>query len=114
MTDDIVKRLRRNMTKAEHIVWGQLRKKRVGSLRFRRQYRLDSYIVDFVCLPARLIVELDGPQHDLTGEDDDRRTQWLESQNFRVIRFRNEDVVANLEGVIRTIETELLNQGASY
>ena len=102
-----VKFLRQNQTGAERLLWHQLRRKRVGHLRFRRQYRLGSYIVDFVCLWARLIVEVDGPHHDLTFENDQRRTRWLESQGFRVIRFSNDDVMGNLEGVVRRIEVGL-------
>ena len=108
MADPIAKRLRENQTKAEQLLWHQLRKKRVGQLRFRRQFRLGHYIVDFVCLPARLIIEVDGPSHDQTLEDDERRSRWLESQGFKVIRFRNEDVLRNLDGVVRTIELELV------
>jgi len=104
MPDPYVKLLRQQQTAAERLLWHQLRGKRVGGLRFRRQCRLGWYIVDFVCLPARLVVEVDGPSHDQTIEHDERRTRWLESQAFRVIRFSNGDVLANLEGVVRTIE----------
>ena len=107
MTDDKVKSLRANQTTAERLLWAQLRKKRVGSLRFRRQFRIGRFVVDFVCLPARLIIEVDGPSHDMTFEADQERTRWLETQEFRVLRVRNEDVRSNLEGVVRAIETEL-------
>jgi very-short-patch-repair endonuclease len=107
MADPHVKFLRQNSTTAETLLWHQLRRKRVGNLRFRRQYRLGGYIVDFVCLAARLIVEVDGDSHDQTYGHDQRRTQWLEGQGFRVIRFWNHEVIDNLEGVVRTIEIEL-------
>lgn len=107
MIDAKVQALRANQTEAERLLWAQLRKKRVGGLRFRRQFRIGHFIVDFVCLPARLIVEVDGPSHDMTFEADQIRTRWLEAQEFRVMRLRNEEVRSNLEGVVRTIEAEL-------
>jgi very-short-patch-repair endonuclease len=105
-----VKFLRQNPTAAETVLWHQLRRKRVRNLRFRRQQRIGSYIVDFVCLAARLIVEVDGEPHDLTYEDDQRRTAWLEAQGFHVIRFQNHEVTGDMEGVVRTIEMELLRR----
>jgi very-short-patch-repair endonuclease len=107
MTDTTVKYLRENQTRAEQILWQRLRLKRVGNLRFRRQYRIGSYIVDFVCLQARLIVEIDGESHNMTIDRDQRRQEWLESQGFRIIRFMNSDVRANLEGVVQAIELEI-------
>lgn len=104
--DSRVQLLRRNPTEAERLLWHQLRRKRVAERRFRRQYRLGRYIVDFVCLSARLVVEVDGPYHDLTFDGDQRRTRWLEKQGFRLIRFSNLDVMSNLEGVVRMIEGE--------
>jgi very-short-patch-repair endonuclease len=102
-----VRFLRQNATKAETLLWHQLRRKRVGERRFRRQYPIGRYIVDFVCLPARLIVEVDGASHDLTFEQDEHRTRWLEREGFRVIRFWNRDVMNALDSVVRTIEAEL-------
>jgi very-short-patch-repair endonuclease len=90
MADPHVKFLRQNSTAAETLLWHQLRRKRVGNLRFRRQYRLGRYVVDFVCLTGRLIIEVDGDSHDLTYENDQHRTKWLEGQGFRVIRFSNQ------------------------
>jgi len=105
MADPRVKHLRVNATKAEDLLWHQLRRKRVGGVRFRRQHRLGPYIVDFLCVPARLVVEVDGPAHELTHARDERRTRWLESRRFRVIRCSNDQVTADLDGVVRTIET---------
>jgi very-short-patch-repair endonuclease len=113
VTDLRVKFLRQNSTAAETLLWHQLRRKRLGNLRFRRQYRIGVYIVDFVCLAARLVVAVDGDSHDQTFEDDQRRTRWLEEQGFRVIRFWNQEVAGNLEGVVRTIEIELSKASAS-
>jgi very-short-patch-repair endonuclease len=107
MTDPVVKKLRQNATDAEMKLWYQLRRKQVGGLRFRRQYRLGTYIVDFVCLPARLIIEVDGGQHAEQVARDEARTVWLESQGFRVIRFWNSDVLGNMEGVLHVIGERL-------
>ena len=93
-------------------MWRQLRGKRIGNRRFRRQYRLGRYIVDFVCLSARLIIEVDGPSHELTVGQDQVRTRWLTGQGFRVIRFSNEDVLFDLDSVVRTIEAEILRSPA--
>ncbi|HEV2562950.1 MAG TPA: endonuclease domain-containing protein [Rhizomicrobium sp.] len=103
---DRARELRANMTDAEKKLWDALRRKQVNELRFRRQYSLGPYFADFVCLPARLVVEMDGSQHgdEKQAEHDRRRTAWLQSQNFRVMRFLNRDVLKNLEGVVGTIE----------
>jgi very-short-patch-repair endonuclease len=110
MADRRVQFLRRNLTEAERLLWHQLRDRRVGGVRFRRQYRLGAYVVDFVCLPARLVIEVDGSSHEFTAEADGRRTQWLESQGFRVIRLSNEQVMSNLAGSVQTIEVVLASR----
>ena len=107
MTDPVVKKLKQNATDAETKLWFQLRRKQVGGLRFRRQYRLGDYIVDFVCLPARLIIEVDGGQHADQVARDEARTAWLESQGFRVIRFWNNEVLGNIEGVLYVVGEQL-------
>ncbi|WP_343718348.1 endonuclease domain-containing protein [Inquilinus sp.] len=103
MTDERVQFLRENQTEAELLLWYQLRDKRVGGLRFRRQYRLGPYVVDFVCLSARLVIEVDGPSHELSFDADARRTRWLEDQGYRVVRFTNDQVMHELAGVVQTI-----------
>jgi very-short-patch-repair endonuclease len=107
--------LRRNATDAERKLWYQLRRRQVEGFRFRRQVPLGPYIVDFACLSAKLIVELDGGQH---GEDeniakDAKRTAWLNSQGFRVIRFWNLDVLQNMEGAWDAIAAALAESGAT-
>ncbi len=101
--------LRNNMTDAESKLWYRLRAHRFNGASFRRQMPIGRYIADFVCLQARLIVEVDGGQHS-TGSDA-ARDAWLRSQNFRVIRFWNNDVNANLDGVMQVI-AEALAQAA--
>jgi very-short-patch-repair endonuclease len=110
LPDPQVKSLRDNETVAEKRLWQQLRKKRIDNRRFRRQYRLGRYIVDFVCLSARLVVEVDGPSHEFTVREDEVRTRWLVSQGFRVTRFSNEDVLFDFDSVVRTIEAEIVQE----
>ncbi|WP_343712052.1 DUF559 domain-containing protein [Inquilinus sp.] len=110
MADPRVQFLRQNQTEAELLLWHQLRDKRVGGLRFRRQYRLGPYIVDFVCLSEHLVIEIDGPSHELTFDADARRTRWLENQGFRVVRFSNEQVMSELAGVVQTIAAVLTRE----
>ena len=89
--------LRRNSTQAELKLWSILRDRQFKHLKFRRQQPLGPYFVDFVCFEHRLIVELDGGQH--TEEADAIRTGWLQAQGFRVLRFWNNDVLTNPDGV---------------
>lgn len=103
MLDERARDLRNGMTEAEHVLWERIRRREIHGARFRRQVVLGNYIVDFVCLEARLIIELDGAQHTLQREYDARRTEWLESQNFRVVRFWNSDVMEDLDGVVEAI-----------
>ena len=97
------RRLRKNLTDAEQRLWAQLRRKQIGTHRFRRQVPLGSYVADFVCLSARLIIEVDGRQHAERIAEDQERTAWLESQNFRVLRFWNNEVFENIDGVLQRI-----------
>ena len=97
--------LRHNSTDAERKLWNILRSRQNNGLKFRRQADIDGYIVDFLCPSKRLIIEVDGGQH--TVERDARRTAHLESQGFRVIRFWNNDVPENLDGVWTMIEQAL-------
>src|SRR5262245_12491440 len=107
MIDPVVKRLRENATDAERVLWRQLRRKQIGGVRFRRQYRLGQYVVGFVCLPARLVIEVDGGQHGVMQDQDRRRTEWLEGERFAVIRFWNNEVLGNIEGVMTVIQSRL-------
>ena len=102
--------LRAQATKAEMVLWQKLRRKSFYGLRFRRQFPIGPYFGDFVCLPARLVVELDGAQHadSVTARYDQRRTEWLASQNFRVLRFWNGEVFNDVDRVLEVIDSELL------
>ncbi|MDP9423158.1 MAG: endonuclease domain-containing protein [Pseudomonadota bacterium] len=96
------KRLRREMTDAERKLWSVLRSRQLEGARFRRQQPIGPFIADFVCQEARLIVEADGSQH-ADSERDIRRTAFLWSKGYRVLRFWNNDILENLEGVAESI-----------
>jgi len=109
MTDTPIERareLRQEATDAERRLWSALRDRRLRGYRFRRQHPIGPFIVDFACTRHRLIVEADGGQH-ADNEADRRRTAWLESEGWRALRFWNNDVLANTEGVVETILREL-------
>ena len=97
--------LRKNQTDAENLLWRHLRGKHLEGLRFRRQHPLGRYIIDFVCLEKRLVLELDGGQHGEENEEikDKERDQWLNAEGYQVLRFWNNEVFTNLEGVLETI-----------
>jgi len=96
------KHLRQNMTWHEQVLWSVLRNRNFHNYKFRRQMGLGNYIVDFVCFPARLIVELDGRGHAEQQKYDAARTQWLNSQGFRVVRFWNRGMEEDINVVMET------------
>jgi very-short-patch-repair endonuclease len=102
--------LRRACTRAETLLWAQLRDRRIGGCKVRRQRPIGRFFADFACLSARLIIEIDGPSHELTGHGDALRTRRLEAQGYRVIRFTNEQVLRDLDSVVRTIEAIVLER----
>jgi very-short-patch-repair endonuclease len=97
--------LRQTMTRAETLLWRHLKAHRVDGLGFRRQTPIGPYIVDFACHATRLIVELDGESHDFASRQyrDEGRDAWLKAQGFGVLRFTNDEVLGNLEGVVAVI-----------
>lgn len=101
--------LRKNGTTAERLLWGSLRAKQLAGYKFRRQEPIGKYIVDFVCYSRWLIVEVDGGHHaDKTHKvKDDERDAWFSEQGFRVMRLWNNEVIENLEGVLKAIVGEL-------
>ena len=101
------RRLRRDMTDAERTLWAQIRHKQVDGYRFRKQVPLGKYVADFACLEPRLIVEVDGGQHADQTIPDAARSAWLENNGFRVLRFWNNEVLENLDGVLQTIAETL-------
>ena len=101
--------LRRDRTEAEARLWRYLRNRQMEGAKFRFQAPVGPYVADFLCVEARLIVELDGGQHGVQVEKDAVRTKALEAAGYTVIRFWNNEVLANTEGVLETIRLAVLN-----
>ena len=97
---------RRGQTDAERRLWFALRSRRLAGYKFRRQHPINGFVVDFACTRYRLIVEADGGQH-ADNPGDVRRAFILEAQGWRVLRFWNNDILSNTEGVVETILREL-------
>jgi len=102
----IARRLRANQTDAETVLWNRIRNRQIDGQKFARQVPILGYICDFVCREQRLIIEVDGGQHNESTADviRDRR---LAEEGYRVLRFWNNDVLGNIEGVLMTIQAEL-------
>ena len=99
--------LRKNPTDAERTLWSHLRFWQVHGHKFRRQQPIGDYIVDFICLEKKLIIEVDGGQHAEQESYDSARDAWLRAQGYFVVRFWNNDVLQNIDGVKETIFTAL-------
>jgi very-short-patch-repair endonuclease len=99
------KQLRQTMTRAETLLWRYLKANRIDGIGFRRQTPIRNYIADFVCFSAKLIIELDGESHDFEEQQkaDQNRDAFFVSEGFQVLRFTNEQVMSNLEGVVEAI-----------
>ena len=95
--------MRREPTHAEEVLWGALQKKQVAGLKFRRQHPVGRFVLDFYCPSHRLVVEVDGEVHDSQQERDTERTRILETHGYRVLRFRNHQVLRELPDVVRRI-----------
>ena len=102
------KTLRRKCTDAERILWKSLRSKQMEGVKFRRQQPIEGYIVDFVSFEKRLIIELDGGQHAVNRDQDVVRDRCLTRNGFEVLRFWNNEVMQNQEGVLEKIRRECL------
>ena len=103
------KTLRTNQTTAEQRLWYHLRAHRFMGFKFKRQKPIGRYIVDFICMEHRLIIEIDGGQHAEQVTYDQRRDAWLRNQGYTVLRFWNNDVMQELEGVLEQIRSALVN-----
>ncbi len=101
----LAKQFRRTMTRAETLLWRYLKAHHLESLGFRRQVPMGRFIADFACHAVRLVVEVDGESHDFESRQlhDKNRDAWFTSQGYVVLRFSNEDVLTNLEGVLEVI-----------
>jgi len=97
--------LRARSTDAERALWGRVRARQLAGVKFRRQFPIGPYIVDFISFDVRIAIELDGGQHAASPqqEHDAKRDRWLEEEGFVVLRFWNTDVLMNIEGVLSTI-----------
>jgi very-short-patch-repair endonuclease len=95
--------LRANMTDPERKLWHRLRRRNLSGVYFRRQAPIGPYIADFVCFERKLIVEVDGGQHSVRIDYDEKRSAFLRSEGFRVLRFWNNDVMGNIDGVVAEI-----------
>ncbi|PKP72417.1 MAG: hypothetical protein CVT83_00180 [Alphaproteobacteria bacterium HGW-Alphaproteobacteria-5] len=103
MANEHARHLRREQTEAEAKLWSRLRRDALGHS-FRRQHPIGPYIVDFVCLDLKLVIEADGGQHnEIRAAHDAKRTAWLEERGYEVIRFWNPDILRNIDGVLETI-----------
>jgi very-short-patch-repair endonuclease len=96
--------LREQSTEAEKKLWRILRNRQLDGIKFRRQAPIGPYIADFLAVDALLFIELDGGQHSDQADYDGKRTAWLKQQGYRVLRFWNNDILANTEGVIEVIQ----------
>ena len=108
MSTERARTLRKNPTDAERALWRHLRLRQQEGQKFRRQVPLGRYIVDFVCIEKRLIIEVDGGQHSEAAATDATRTRWLEARGFRVLRFWNHQVLCNFETVMEVIRVALV------
>ena len=104
---EYARNLRRDQTDAERVLWLSLRDRRLAGAKFRRQHRIGPFIVDFVSRECRLVIELDGGHHAGRREEDEARAFFLERSGYRVLRFWNTDVLANLAGVLERIVATL-------
>ena len=103
------RQLRKNQTDAEQRLWFLLRSGRFCCYKFRRQHPIGSFIVDFCCIDRRLIIELDGGQHVVQMKQDVKRTLYLSAEGYRVLRFWDNEVLKEIESVLKVILSALSN-----
>jgi very-short-patch-repair endonuclease len=97
------RQLRKNSTDAEKHLWIHIRNRQLEGWKFKRQVPIGQYIADFVCFELKLIIEIDGGQHAVQVDYDLRRTEFLQSKGYRVVRFWNNEVLGNIEGVLEAL-----------
>jgi len=102
-TTQTARKLRRDQTDAEKKLWSRLRNRNLDGLKFKRQVVVEGFVADFACWDARIIVEVDGGQHTEQAARDDERTKILEGAGFIVLRFWNNEVLSNIDGVSEVI-----------
>ncbi len=99
--------LRKNFTDTERLLWKYLRVKQLEGYKFRRQEPIGSYIVDFICQEKLIIIEVDGSQHSVEKEKDSERDNWLQGEGYKVLRFWNNEVLTNTNGILEIIRDTL-------
>jgi adenine-specific DNA-methyltransferase len=104
---NLARALRRKMTDAERHLWKHLRLRNIEGFKFRRQHEIAPYMVDFICLEESLVIEIDGGQHADSVEYDTARTEFLAKSEYRVLRFWNNDVLQQVDGVVQVISDTL-------
>ena len=106
----LARKLRNEATSAERRLWAGIRREQIGGFKFRRQVALAAFVVDFACYEARLIIEVDGATHSTDTEraQDARRTMILRAMGYDILRFTNEEVFHNSDGVLETIRLKLI------
>jgi len=102
----VAKKLRKNQTEAEKKLWSELRREQLKGIKFRRQQPIGGYIVDFVTFELNLVIEVDGGQHH-ENKEDEVRDEWLEDEGFTVLRFWNNEVLDNIDGVLKEIRGKI-------
>lgn len=105
----LARNLRKNLTETERALWKYLRAKQLARLKFRRQHPIGHYIVDFVCLEKRISIEVDGGQHAINKNKDLERNRWLQRKGFEILRFWDNEVLTNTEGVLEVIRERCLD-----
>ncbi|MDH5684079.1 MAG: endonuclease domain-containing protein [candidate division WOR-3 bacterium] len=105
---EIAKNLRKRSTDAERTLWKHLRARQIDGLKFRRQEPIGQYVLDFICYEKGLVIELDGGQHSISEKEDAERDIWLKQQGFKVVRFWNNEVLMNINGVLEVIRKQCL------
>ena len=103
MYHELARELRKKMTDTERLLWSKRRGKQFSGFKFRKQALIGRFIVDFVCFDRKVVVGLDGGQHVVSVEGDKRRSEWLRSQGFRVLRFWNPEVVEDADMVMEAL-----------
>ena len=106
--NSIARQLRKHQTEAEARLWYFFRDRRFLGFKFRRQYKIGSYVVDFCCIERMLVVEIDGSQHSLQKVQDEKRTAYLEQMGYRVVRFWNHEVLQQTKTVLEAIRAVLI------
>jgi very-short-patch-repair endonuclease len=104
----LAKNLRKSSTNTENYLWLFLRNRQVEGIKFRRQEPMGRYIVDFVSYERKLVIELDGGQHVINNKKDKERDEWFQSQGYEVLRFWDNEVLKNKDGVVESIRNKLL------